>query len=90
MIDFATATDAEIRAHADGLMPALEAFYAAPKRGKAEEEHRARVGEVEACYDELWRRRCECATPEQLAAWSVQLHRVAEQSAPRGPKAGGA
>ncbi len=90
MIDFATATDAEIRAHADGLMPALEAFYADPKRGKAEEEHRAWVGEVEACYDELWRRRCERATPEQLTAWRVQLRRLAEQCAPRGPKAGGA
>lgn len=82
MIDVKTATDDELRAHADGLMDAIEAGALGTLTRKGREEHKARCAEASACYEELMRRHFARKTPEQQRAWLDGLNSIADQSAP--------
>ncbi len=91
MIDLATATDEQIRAHADSLLPAIEAYWMDEKRkasGKAYDEHRARVEQVEACYTELGRRCFARKTPEQQREVLTKLTKAIDMCAPPARKEG--
>ena len=85
MIDVKTATDDELRAYADRLMPAIEAGALGPLTRKGREDHKARCAQASACYEELMRRHFARKTPEQQRAWIDGLNSLAGQVAPRAP-----